>query len=113
MMSERLQLILFNIGLALVVMGLLYWFSYKTEKDSENLIENINKDYAYTTGVITDFKAFKGHSVEVRYVVNNTMYELSIGWDKNPKNLQEGDSIKLRYATEKPELFITELQEEY
>lgn len=112
-MNKKLQLVLFNLGLALAIFGALYWFGQKWDRDIQARIDTVNKDYEYGKGIITDIHLYKGHSVEIKYIVKNNQYEFSGGWDKNPNGLGEGDSIRFKYSTENPELLISELEDEY
>lgn len=113
MSSEKIQLILFNIFLAIIICGLLYYCSNSSEKKIKERIAIVNSSYEYSSGMITDFHSYKGHGIEVKYIIKNKSYNFKGGWDKNPKNLKEGDSIKFRYYTEDPQLIITELENEY
>ena len=112
-MSEKIILILFNIGCAVVIIGTLYWCSERTDKKIKERIETVNKNYEYSKGIITDFHSYKGHSINIKYLISNKQYEFSGGWDKNPKALGEGDSIRFRYSLEKPDLIISELEDEF
>jgi len=64
-------------------------------------------------GVITSIHYYKGHSLEVKYKINHKTYEYSGGWDHNPKGLGVGDSIQFKYAIKKPDVIVTELDDDY
>lgn len=57
--------------------------------------------------------SYKGHSIEVTYQIGSKEYRYNGGWDSNPHNLVEGDSISFRYALDAPELIVTELENGY
>ncbi|MGL5236253.1 MAG: hypothetical protein ACRC8Z_16125 [Empedobacter falsenii] len=55
---------------------------------------------------------YKGRSIDVRYVVHGKSYIESDGND--PKDdVDEGDSIIVKYSTENPELMITQFNDEF
>lgn len=112
-MNKKVQIVLFNLGLALAIFGVLYWFGKKWNKDIQERIETVNKDHEFGKGLITELHSYKGHHVEIKYFIKNKEYKFSGGWDKNPNALEEGDSIRLRYSTVKPELIVSELEDEF
>ena len=75
-------------------------------------ISFINQNFETTRGIITKKSVYKGHNIRVKYKVNGIIYENSDGFNVND-NIQEGDSINLKYSKTKPELMITEFNEEY
>ncbi|GGK89612.1 hypothetical protein ACD591_21180 [Rufibacter glacialis] len=112
-MSEKVKLILFNVALAVTIIGTFYWCSERTDEEIKERIETVNNNYEYSKGIITDINYYKGRTIRVKYRISERIYEASLGWDKNPENLDEGDSIRLRYSVEKPDLIILELENEY
>ncbi len=112
-MSEKLKLILFNVGLAVAIIGTLYWCSERTDEEIKERIDTVNDNYEYSKGIITDLQSYKGRTMQVNYKIREKTYEATLGWDKNPKSLGEGDSIKIKYSVEKLNLIISELEDEY
>ncbi|ALJ00723.1 hypothetical protein [Rufibacter tibetensis] len=112
-MSEKLKLVLFNIGLVITIIGTLYWFMERGDEKHKIRINTVNNNYEYSKGIITDIHYYKGRTIQVKYKISEKVYEATLGWNKNPKDLDEGDSIRIRYSVEKPDLIISELEEEY
>ncbi|WP_343321594.1 hypothetical protein [Sphingobacterium multivorum] len=110
---ERLKLILFFVVLIVIISGGLYWTGTTGEKEKMERVEIVNKNHGYVRGLVTKIFSYKGHSIHVKYIVNGVEYESRTGWDYNPKGINEGDSIWLKYATEDPSLIITELEKAY
>ncbi|MCS4165291.1 hypothetical protein [Sphingobacterium sp. BIGb0116] len=110
---DRFKLVFCNILIASIVFGGLYWIWKTGENERAIKIEAVNRNDRYVKGLITKMFYYKGRSIRVKYTVDNKEYENSGGWSKNPNNVHEGDSIWLRYAIEDPNLFITELENDY
>ncbi|WP_291073622.1 hypothetical protein [Empedobacter sp. UBA5987] len=55
---------------------------------------------------------YKGRSIDVRYIVNGKTFTESDGNDSKD-NVNEGDSIIVKYSTENPELMITQFNDEF
>jgi hypothetical protein len=96
-----------------VIGGGLYWIATYSAKTEAFKLERINKGFGYGKGIIVDKISYKGHSINVKYQIEGKYYIYFGGWGKNPQNLQEGDSIKFRYALDAPELIVTELDNGY
>ncbi len=111
--KDKIKVVLCNVFILATIIGLLYWFSEKTEKAIQARIAKGNQSYEYSGGMITDYKSYKGHSIRVKYRIQGVTYEFHGGWDRNPKGLREGDSIRFRYSLTNPDLIITELEDEY
>ncbi|MFU1857305.1 hypothetical protein ACK8HY_09830 [Sphingobacterium sp. NGMCC 1.201703] len=112
-LMDRFKLVLCNILIAGLVIGSIYWLAKTSEKEKAIRIETVNRNDRYVKGIVTQMFYHKGLSIRVKYIVDNREYENSNGWSINPNNIHEGDSIWLRYAIEDPNLFITELENEY
>lgn len=91
----------------------LYWISNDAEKSKKERLSSVHRDYKYLKGVIVKMQAYKGHSIEVKYHIDNVEYKYNGGWDFNPKKIGAGDSIELKYAVDNPKLIITELEHAY
>ncbi|MBP9849676.1 MAG: hypothetical protein KBC58_09595 [Flavobacterium sp.] len=107
-LKEKTCVFLVIIGMSSVI----YFIATSlTEKRMEE-ISFINQNFETTRGIITKKSVYKGHNIRVKYKVNGIIYENSDGFNVND-NIQEGDSINLKYSKTKPELMITEFNEEY
>lgn len=110
---EKFKLILFFVVLTGIIVLGIYWIGSNGEKEKAERINIINKNHQYTRGVVTKMFSYKGHSINVRYNVDSIEYESTTGWDFNPKGINEGDSVWVKYAIEDPRLIITELEKAY
>lgn len=48
-----------------------------------------------------------------QYKIQEKVYEYRGGWDVNPNDLSEGDSISFKYAIDNPNMIITEMENIY
>ena len=96
-----------------VVCGGLYLLVKTFEKKDRVRLEQVNKEYKYSKGFITDIKSYKGHSLTLKYEIGGREFEFKGGWDFNPNKLKEGDSVLFRYSLDNPNYIITELEKEY
>lgn len=110
---KKVSLILTNLFILGIVCTGLYLLIKNSKQEDKIRLENINQEFLYSRGVITNIKYYKGHSLTVRYIVNGKIYTYNGGWDFNPKRLSEGDSISIRFSTNSPQYLITELEKEY
>lgn len=110
---DKIKLLLTFIVIVGIIGGGLYWVATNASRGKKIKMEHINKGYGYGKGIILDKKSYKGHSIEVRYQISGKEYNYSGGWDKNPRNLNVGDSIEFKYALDAPDQIITELNNEY
>ncbi|SEP45990.1 hypothetical protein [Mucilaginibacter sp. OK283] len=99
--------------IAIILVGGLFILVKKVDKDKAAKVVEIRKHPLYLKGVITKLSSFKGHSVRINFVVNGTTYEYDGGWDKNPNDLDKGDSVWLKCSVDNPELAISELEKDY
>ncbi|MEC5145468.1 hypothetical protein [Chitinophaga sp. 212800010-3] len=113
LIRDSVKSVLIVIFLSSIIAGSLFWLSVNAERNKAEKLDRINQGFNYTKGVIVNKSSYKGHSIKVRYVINETVYVYEGGWDKDPNNLSVGDSINLKYALSTPELAITELENEY
>ncbi|KAA2238679.1 hypothetical protein F0L74_20895 [Chitinophaga agrisoli] len=110
---ERLKVILtMTIFIGIVFSGICLIVT-RAQKKKAQRIAYVNKNYSYVKGRILELHAYKSHSIVVRYRIKDKSYKYSGGWDYNPLSLNEGDSIRLRYAVDDPEQVITELEKAY
>lgn len=96
-----------------VIASGLYWVSNEAEKNKTETNNAMHRGYDYAKGIITDIHFYKGHTIEVKYKISGVEYICTENWDENPRHLDVGDSISLKYAIENPELIITELENNY
>lgn len=82
-----------------------------TEKRAQE-IEFIKKSFSLTRGIITKKSVHKGRHITVEYKVEGKLYKDSDGFNENDK-VQEGDSVYVKYSKSKPELMITEFNDEF
>ena len=90
-----------------------YWLAKHAEKSKTETNNGMSRGYNFAKGVITDIHYYKGRTLQVKYQISGVNYICSQGWDRNPRHLDEGDSVKLKYAIENPKLIITELENAY
>ncbi len=110
---EKLKLVLTFVILIGCVLAGLYWVSTTAEEKKATRIEIVENGFEYSKGIIIEKHSYKGHSITLRYRIGNKVYEQILGWDSNPKKLKVGDSILFKYATEDPNMVITELENAY
>ncbi|MCW3467309.1 B3 domain-containing protein [Chitinophaga nivalis] len=91
----------------------LFLINQNAERKKAINLALINSKDGYGKGIIMKKRSYKGHSITVKYKIGNDMYQYEGGWDHNPDNLQEGDSIRFRYAVDTPAIIITELEDGY
>ncbi|MOA25798.1 hypothetical protein D3C78_1465470 [compost metagenome] len=96
-----------------VIVGGLYWVLIDGKKKKIERVEIMSKGYEVSKGIIVSKHSYKGHSIRIKYCINDVEYETSTGWDKNPQNLGVGDSIFFKYATLNPNIIISELESDY
>jgi hypothetical protein len=106
--KEKTCIFLVIIGMSSVI----YFIATSLRNQELKIIEFIKSDYQTTHGIVTKKSVHKGRHIIVQYRVNGRIYEDSDGFNESD-NVQEGDSINLKYSKTKPELMITEFNEEY
>ena len=96
------------------MLTLLYLLATYERQQELNDRKFINKDYKITRGIITKKSVYKGHSIsiKVKYYVNWIFHEESVRLGENDK-ISEGDSITIKYSRTKPELMMTEFDDEF
>lgn len=90
----------------------IYFIATKLTDLRDKDIEFINTDYKYSKGIVVKKSVYKGHSIRVKYKVKGKVYIGSDGIDIG-NEIEEGDSIDIKYSTTKPELMITEFNEQF
>jgi ribosomal protein S17 len=96
----------------MIVPTIIYFIATTFRKQRIEEIEFIKKDFIITKGIITKKSTYKGNSIYIKYVVNDKVFSESDGFDEK-NNFEEGDSVKIKYSKTKPELMISEFNEDY
>jgi|GEM_PF-1168049 len=106
--KEKIYIFFIILGMSSIV----YFIATDLRNQELKNIEFINRDYKITRGIITKKSVNKGRHITVEYKVEGKLYKDSDGFNENDK-IQEGDSIYVKYSISKPELMITEFNDEY
>lgn len=91
------------------IVGSIYYY-LRTSKLND--IDQINKSFEYTKGIVVKKTVYKGRFIDVRYIVNGKSYVESDGMNEKV-DINEGDSVMVKYSTEKPELMITQFNDQF
>lgn len=110
---EKLKLVLTFVGIIGAIALGFYWLSKDAEKSKSDRIEAMSHGYSYSKGVISAKHSYKGRTIDVKYQIGGVEYDCTRNWDNNPRNLDVGDSILFKYATDNPKIIITELENSY
>lgn len=97
--------------LAICVFSMYYIFSVFREKELEN-IEFINKDFKITKGIVTKKSMYKGNHLWVKYSIHDIEYVESDGFLESQK-FNVGDTVKIKYSKTKPNLMITQFNDQF
>ncbi|CAN1553293.1 hypothetical protein MCETHM1_02268 [Flavobacteriaceae bacterium] len=106
--KEKIYIFLIILGMSSII----YFIATGLRNQELQNIEFIKRDYKITRGIITKKSVHKGRHITVEYIVEGKMYKDSDGFNENDK-IQEGDSVYVKYSKSKPELMITEFNDEY
>lgn len=93
-----------------LLMACIYFIATNLRIGELDNIQHINKSFKIITGVITKKSVQKGNHIWVKYIVNGNVYIESDGFLESQK-VNVGDSVKVKYSINKPELMITEFNE--
>ena len=96
----------------MIVPTIIYIVATTLRKQRIKEIEIIKKDYNITKGIITKKSTYKGNSIHIKYVVHDKVFNESDGFDEK-NDFEEGDSVEIKYSKTKPELMISEFNENY
>lgn len=107
-LKEKIYIFLIILGMSSII----YFIATGLRNQELQNIEFIKSDYKITRGIITKKSVTKGRHIRVEYKVDGMLYENSDGFNENDK-VQEGDSVSIKYSTSKPELMITEFNDEF
>lgn len=106
--KEKLSIFLTIIGMVSIV----YFIATSLRNEELDNIRFIKADYKTTRGIVTEKNTHKGNSILVKYKVNGKVYEEIDGFNEK-YDFKQGDSLNLKYSTNKPNLMITEYNDEY
>ena len=106
--KDIITIILTSLSIILIISIIV---SYLGNSREDN-INFINKSFDYTKGVVVKKIVYKGRSINVQYIVNGKSYIESDGIDEGD-NINERDSVMVKYSTEKPELMITQFNDRF
>jgi hypothetical protein len=106
--KEKLYIFLIILGMSSII----YFIATGLRNQELQNIEFIKNDYKITRGIITKKSVTKGRHIRVEYKVDGKLYENSDGFNEND-NVQEGDSVYVKYSISKPELMIAEFNDEF
>ncbi|WP_312994646.1 hypothetical protein [Chryseobacterium flavum] len=105
-MKDKLKIF----GILTLLMVSIYFIATYLRVGEINNIQQINKNFKITTGVVIKKSVQKGNHIWIRYNVNGNIYVESDGFLESQK-VNVGDIIKVKYSIDKPELMITEFNE--
>ena len=91
-----------------MIVGICFYLRTSRKED----IEIINNSFDFTKGIVIKKTVYKSRSINVKYIVNGKSYIESDGINTED-NVSEGDSVVVKYSTEKPELMITQFNDEF
>jgi len=98
------------IGILTLLMVCIYFIATNLRAGEMSNIRQINKNFEIITGVITRKSVQKGSHIWVKYMVNGSVYVESDGFLESQK-INVGDSVKVKYSIDRPEVMITEFNE--
>lgn len=107
-MKDKLKI--FGI-IGLMVFGI-YLIANNLREQELKDIDFINKNYKFTRGIVIKKSVQKGNHIRVKYNVDNKEY-IGIDGFTSYQNVNKGDTIMVKYSTTKPELMITEFNEQF
>ena len=107
-LKDKIYIFLILLGITSII----YFIAISLTKKRDQEIEYINQDFAITHGIVTKKSVYKGYSIRVKYIVNGKYFEDSDGINESDK-VENGDSVLVKYSKSKPELMITEFNEEF
>ncbi|PSR52119.1 hypothetical protein AHMF7605_00570 [Adhaeribacter arboris] len=106
--SSPLEVVCTFLILGVLFTGLFLFISNRRKQK----FQSIKQESGITQGIVTSIKVYKGRSITVRYKVSGNIYEESDGLDAQD-NVNKWDSVTIKYSIAKPELMITEFNEEF
>lgn len=108
MMKDKLKV--FGV-IGLMFFGVYFIATNLRQQELEN-IDFINQNYKFTKGVVIKKSVQKGNHIRVKYKVDNKEYVGIDGFTSYQK-VNEGDTIFVKYSISKPELMISQFNEQF
>lgn len=103
----------FKLFLILSGIALIFAFFFNRMDQKREIEHNlVRSDYKITKGIITKKFVYKGRTISVKFKIGNTIYEGSDGLDSG-KEKKVGDSLLIKYYVKDPNVFITEVNDEF
>lgn len=109
---ERLKIVMIFVVIIVCFGSFFYWNSKRLVKEREERIATVESNYRYSKGILAK-KFYRGKTLRVKYKIQEKVYEYRGGWDVNPNDLSEGDSISFKFAIGNPNMIITEMENVY
>lgn len=106
--SEWFKLFVILAGIVLIFV----FFFDRMDKERQTEYNLIKHNNQITRGIITKISLYKGHSISVKFKTNGVFYTGSDGFDST-KGKDVGDSILIKFYVKDPNVFITELNDEF
>ncbi|ELM3645171.1 hypothetical protein [Flavobacterium psychrophilum] len=106
--SEWFKLFVILAGIVLIFV----FFFDRMDKERQTEYYLIKGNNQITRGIITKISLYKGHSISVKFKTNGVFYTGSDGFD-SAKCKDVGDSILIKFYVKDPNVFITELNNEF
>lgn len=97
--------------LTILLFGIYFFYTYLRENRLRD-IEYINNNFKVTNGIVIRKSIQKGNHIWTKYSVKGRVYIESDGFSESQK-VNVGDTIKIKYSIDKPELMITEFNEHF
>ncbi|SEH45608.1 hypothetical protein SAMN05421593_4351 [Chryseobacterium culicis] len=97
-------------GILTILLLCIYLFYNYLRESRLREVEYVNKNFNIINGIVTRKSVQKGNHIWVKYKVNGNVYVESDGFLESQK-VNVGDSVKVKYSIDKPELMITEFND--
>jgi hypothetical protein len=107
-LKDKIYIFLILLGITSIV----YFIAINLTEKRNQEIEYINQNFAITRGIVTKKFLYKGRSIRVKYIVDGKYFVDSDGFNQTDK-VEDGDSVTVKYSKSKPELMITEFNDEF
>jgi hypothetical protein len=93
-------------------MSVIYFIAIGLTEKRNQEIDFINQDHIIIRGIVIKKSTYKGLSIQVKYTVDGKYFEESDYFNENDK-VEVGDCIFVKYSKLRPELMITEFNNEF
>ncbi|WP_343534602.1 hypothetical protein [Flavobacterium mesophilum] len=89
-----------------------YFIATNLRQEELDNIDFINQNYNFTKGIVVKKSVQKGNHIRVKYEVDNKEY-IGIDGFTSYQKVSEGDTIMVKYSVSKPELMISQFNEQF